>query len=352
MKIGLLTFHDTNNFGSYLQTYGLYKKVVDLGYDCEIVDYQCKAIIEREQFGKEAFSLNPRQVLKDILINRPLRKKYKNLMNWLLKNAKIGERYDKSNIKESRSFYDKFLVGSDIVWGMDIIDGDTTYFLDFETKSSKKLAFSSSVGNPWSDEDKKTIQPYLQHFNGIAVREEESANWVEELTNRRPWVVCDPTMLLKAEEWAIHKSDKYKGKKYVLIYFPTPANIKDAKAYAQKHGCECYLINHGLPIKGLKSVRPLTMEDFLSLFYYAENVFTASYHGMLFSIYFNRQFAYYNRAHKSRMNTLARKLKVTDREGSEYDVLKMQPINYKVVNAAVEEYRNYSINCLIELLAK
>ena len=73
---------------------------------------------------------------------------------------------------------------------------------------------------------------------------------------------------------------------------------------------------------------------------------------MLFSIYFNRQFAYYNRAHKSRMNTLARKLKVTDREGSEYDVLQMQPINYDVVNAAVEEYRNYSINCLKELLAK
>ena len=30
MKIGLLTFHDTNNFGSYLQTYGLYKKIIDL----------------------------------------------------------------------------------------------------------------------------------------------------------------------------------------------------------------------------------------------------------------------------------------------------------------------------------
>lgn len=26
MKIGLITFHDTTNFGSLLQTYGLYKK--------------------------------------------------------------------------------------------------------------------------------------------------------------------------------------------------------------------------------------------------------------------------------------------------------------------------------------
>ena len=78
MKIGLITFHDTNNFGSYLQTYGLYKKVVDLGFDCEIVDYQCKAILNREQFGSYRFSLNPKQILKEFLVYRLLRKKYKN----------------------------------------------------------------------------------------------------------------------------------------------------------------------------------------------------------------------------------------------------------------------------------
>lgn len=48
MKIGLLTFHDTTNFGSLLQTFGLYKKILDLGYDIEVVDYQCKSIMKRE----------------------------------------------------------------------------------------------------------------------------------------------------------------------------------------------------------------------------------------------------------------------------------------------------------------
>lgn len=352
MKIGLLTFHDTNNFGSYLQTYGLYKKIRDLGYDCEIVDYQCQSIIEREHLGKEQLSFSLRQLLKEFLINRHLRKKYKNLKEWLLSNAKIGCYYNKYNIKDACSQYSKFLVGSDIVWGMDIIGKDTTYFLDFENDSSKKLAFSSSIGNPWTEEDKNIIKPYLKEFNGIAVREEESAEWVRDLIGIRPNVVCDPTMLLKSNEWTMQISKKYKGRNYVLVYFPTPANIQDAQKYAKQHGLECYLINHGLPVKGFKSVRPLNIGDFLSLFYYAGFVFSASYHGVLFSIYFNRQFAYYNRAHKSRMNTLARKLNVKDRNGSEYDVLQMKPIDYEKVNKAVEEYRNYSINCLKELLEK
>lgn len=352
MKIGLLTFHDTNNFGSYLQTYGLYKKVVDLGYDCEVVDYQCRSLVERELPKPYKLSLNPRSILKELIVDRVIRNKYHQLLGFLHDNMNLSERYDRSSIKGACSHFDKFLVGSDIVWGMDIIGNDTAFFLDFEKDSNKKLAFSSSVGNPWSQQDKIIIEPYLKEFNGIAVREEESADWVQELTGRRPQVVCDPTMLLEANEWASFRSDKYSNKKYILVYFPTEANLKAAKELAKKENCECWLISHGLPVKGFKTVKPLNMPDFLALFYNAHFVVTASYHGMLFSIYFNKQFAYFNRAHKSRMNTLARKLKVTDREGSEYNVLQMEPVNYDEVNAAVEEYRNYSINCLKELLSK
>ena len=137
-----------------------------------------------------------------------------------------------------------------------------------------------------------------------------------------------------------------------MVYFPTKENMRDAKAYSSKYGLPCYVINQSLPLKGVTNVNPVTMEDFLSLFLNATFVFTGSYHGMLFSIYFNREFAYYNRAHKSRMNTLAKRLGVQNREGSEYDIIQMKPINYSLVNAAVEEYRNYSIQILKDMLGK
>ena len=349
MKIGLLTFHDTNNFGSYLQTIGLYKKIVDMGYNCEIIDYQCESLIKREVPQSYKFSLSPKAIIKDILWGRYLRRKYNNLKTFLYNNAKISVPYYKDTIANCKNLYDAFVVGSDIVWGMDIIEGDTTYFLDF-VNDNKKTAFSSSVGNPWKKEEKDLLKPLLTDFDYIAVRENESADWVEELTGKRPKVVCDPTMLLTTNEWLEYTSGKYEKNKYVLAYFPTAKSLEDAKKYAKKHHLKCWVINHGLPIKGVTSVKPDCLQDFLALFKNAQFVFTASYHGMLFSVYFNRQFAYYNRAHKSRMNTLASKLSVLDREGTEYDVLKMPEINYLNVNKAVEDYRNYSIDCLKQLL--
>lgn len=56
------------------------------------------------------------------------------------------------------------------------------------------------------------------------------------------------------------------------------------------------------------------------------------------------------RAHKSRMNTLARKLQVTECNGEGKDVLNMPQINYMKVNNAVEDYRSFSIECLKKLL--
>ena len=73
---------------------------------------------------------------------------------------------------------------------------------------------------------------------------------------------------------------------------------------------------------------------------------------MLFSIYFNKEFAYFNRAHKSRMNTLANKLGVLDRDGMQYDISHMKSIEYDKVNALATSYRSYSIQILKEMLSQ
>ena len=58
MKVGLITFHDTTNFGSLLQTYGLYRAIEKCGAECEVIDYQCKSIVERELPRKVQFTPN------------------------------------------------------------------------------------------------------------------------------------------------------------------------------------------------------------------------------------------------------------------------------------------------------
>ena len=38
-KVGIITLHRVVNYGSVLQAYALQKKINDLGYDVEIIDY-------------------------------------------------------------------------------------------------------------------------------------------------------------------------------------------------------------------------------------------------------------------------------------------------------------------------
>ena len=47
----------------------------------------------------------------------------------------------------------------------------------------------------------------------------------------------------------------------------------------------------------------------------ADCVFSASFHGVLFALYFHRPFFYYNRANFSRMESLALWLGLEDRNG-------------------------------------
>ena len=42
MKIGILTFHYTNNVGSILQTYALQRVVRSMEIECDVVNYQVK----------------------------------------------------------------------------------------------------------------------------------------------------------------------------------------------------------------------------------------------------------------------------------------------------------------------
>lgn len=347
MNIGLLTFHDTTNFGSLLQTYGLYKKITDLGCNCEIIDYQCENIVKKEKPHPLRLSLNPKVFLKDILYGRYMRKKYDDLSDFLHRNMKVSRRYTREDIQLSVKDYDKILVGSDIVWGMDITGNDYTYFLDFVSDKKKKYAFSSSIGNPWTEDQKGLIAPLLDNFSYIAVREEEAANWVEDIIGRRPDVVCDPTMLVDPCEWRTFVSIFQDGD-YVLVYFDNNKHecLTSAIRYAKLQGLKVYYINYGRGMKGCRNLRPSRVEEFLSLIFNAKMVFTASYHGMLFSLYFNKQIVFFNRAHKSRMKTLASKLHIENSFGENVDVTSVPYIDYESVNKSIAALRLQSIECL------
>lgn len=353
-KIGLLTFHRTTNFGSCLQTYGLYKKISDLGYECEVIDYRCPAIEKREQLQSNKLSFHPKNLAKQILLQPAINKKAKELFNFSYKHMKVSRPYFPDDIDKSEEEYDKFFVGSDIVWGIDITNNDFTYFLDFVSDQSKKYAFSSSVGSYTETEQDSKISNLLGDFSQIAVRENEAVAWIKRLSQMDSTWVCDPTMLLTKDEWLSLLPIYSVKKKYVLVYFAddTGKCVSDAIHYAKKHNLAVWMINYSLPAKGTKTVKPSSLNDFLSLIYNAETIFTASYHGMLFSIYFEKNFYFYTRAHSTRVLSLASRLKIENRCGTWLKEISDEPINYTVVNSLVKDFRDQSISVLKGMLGE
>lgn len=354
-KVGILTFQDSSNFGSALQTYGLWKTVKDLGYDPEIIDYICEKIQNSEVPQKiNWFDIKK---IKENIITCIFKKyyviKHDNLYQFLKTKAKITmQKYDIHNIKETNSKYDQFLVGSDIVWSPTLTE-DYSYFLDFVSENKKKIAFASSVGNPFTSQEKRNVKPLLKRFQMIAVREIQSKEWIEELSDKKVKVVCDPTMLLTSKEWNLFAGKRIIHEDYVLVYFNSKNNkcLNDAIAYAKKNHLSVYYIHYGIPKKCFKTIRPETIEEFLSLILYAKHIFTASYHGLLFSLYWNRPVLFYNRAHQSRMISLAKLLEIEDKNGDQIEIDQYQEnFDFVKVNHKIEQFRKKSITILQEML--
>ena len=352
MKVGLLTFHDTSNFGSLLQTYGLYKKVNDLGYECEVIDYQCENIVKREVPDSFHFTLSPHALLHDFFVLRHQRLKYKALSHFMHSKIVLSDRCDRDTISIVSNQYETLLIGSDIVWGLDITDGDLTYLLDFaEYRKCRKLSYAASIGNPWTEDEKIMVAPLLKRFNHISVRENESAEWVKDASGCEASVVCDPTMLLTPDEWKNEVDVEIgRNKKYILVYFMKGDCLKSALEYSKKTRLDVFVVGYGVSrSRDYRFVQPHSLCDFLSLVYNATIVFTASYHGFLFSTYFNRPFVYFNISHPSRMTTIARILGVEHLDAT-HQVPKEIEYDYEMVNNKLEEYRQQSITELKRML--
>lgn len=348
-RVAIITFHENNNFGAHLQMYGLYRKLNDLGYDCFLLNYRCERVFRVGAPHPLKFTLNLKDLYIDLVYGTQKRKKYAKLMDFQNQYVtKKTKQYDINSIKKITESFDAYIVGSDMVWGLDVTDHDYTYFLDFVPSKTKKLTYGSSIGKSWTEEERRKIADLLKDFTYLSVREHETANRLNHMIGKLPDVVCDPTMLLSKDEWMPFVAPRQKREKYVVVYFNSKDNkaLNDAKAYAQKNGYKVYLIGIEMSKKGYECLPAYSIENFLSLIFYAEAVFTASYHGMLFSLYFHKKLFYYLRHPESRMLTVSARLNVEQRDATQSDIFTLEDINYQEVDKRIEEYRNYSITQL------
>ena len=285
MKIGILTYHNIPNIGAILQAQALCQFIRNCGFDCEIIDYSCCNLIRRELTFHS--SSNP---LTNLLLRYAWNKNKKKIKgcNMYMSNLHFVslEKYNRQTIQNANLIYDLFISGSDMIWNLAVNGEDYTYFLDFVDNNKLRISFASSIGDVWTDEEKDKLIPLLKKYNSISVREEDT-NVILNNMGLLSHHLCDPTFLLEPDVWKKH-SIKPNKKGYVLVYFPTDELISKAKLYAKKHSLKVIVISQGIPSFNVTKFSPNNPGEWIGLFEYADAVFTNSYHGLLFSFYFEK----------------------------------------------------------------
>lgn len=285
MKYGILTYHNIPNIGAVLQAYALCTELRQLGTECEIIDYRCENITEREL--KKPTYKNPLKQLANQIFIEPKRKKKIQACQDFVKDYYSHETYTHATIKNTNAQYDGFISGSDMIWNMDINGNDFTYFLDFAKDTKIKFSYGSSVGDSWLEGSMDHIRALLERYKYISVRESDTCNVIQDRFSLQCKTVCDPTMLLPASEW--EKFTVPAGEKnYVLVYFPYESILKAAEAYAAEHQKKLVIVGTTWPWKSKNHQPVYSPQQWLSYIRNADAVFTDSYHGLLFSLYFHR----------------------------------------------------------------
>lgn len=344
MKYGIMTYHNIPNFGAILQAYSLCKVINELGYECDVIDYECQNIVKREleyHGSGNAIKLALHRVFSWPHVEKKILQCQEFARQYYSK-----EKYTLKTIPKANKMYDGFISGSDMIWNLDVNGYDYSYFLDFANEGKKKIAYGSSIGDCWKDTDKRKIKNLLEQYDAVSVREEDTSCYIREAFGLPCKWVADPTMLLPTPFWE-SCTTPVKEKEYVIVYFPSDHLIETAKEYCKLHNKKLIVLRVMLPWKRKGSKILYSPNEWLSYLKDADAVFTNSYHGLLFSLYFNKPVWTDNQS--NRVQALLKRLNL-ECCNLKNDTTCSNVIDYRQCNKLIQSFREDSLEYLKSVL--
>ena len=358
MRLGVLTYHRAENYGGCLQAFALKNYLEQKGNNVEFIDYwpdyhkKHYKYFNPHEFRKRNWKGKIAYIVFTVfslpwLIKR--RKKFRFFINTQLRV--IGNPVYRKRTHVCSTKYDAVLFGSDQIWRKQNYFGfegyDSWYFGDHHVACPSKIAYAASVGNLNRTRNTDNFfRKQMENFTTISVREQEIKKWLEEL-GYKPELVVDPVLLLKKEDWLkLCEPSKLSSGKYILFYnlLETPESVNLAVNLAKERGCEIRELtkSRSLRRQGRKQIRTASIGEFLSLIANAEVVVGNSFHGVAFSILFEKEFyAVGLRNFSQRVESLLSVLGISERYIKD-GTYNQNLINYRQVEKKLEQLRSFS----------
>ena len=357
MKVGILTFHRAINFGAVLQAYALQEVLSSLGQEVRVINYMQPRVenTDRRKF-KDTDKLD---LLKGFHLRAFFtydrnkdneKKKRARFDKFIQKYIHLSEECTSDSIPDN---YDVYVVGSDQVWNSNICGGiDDIYWGNFKRKSSSLLisyAASTSVANLKSM-PQEMLQSFLCNYDYMSTRETDVASYLNSnFKLKEPLkVVLDPTLLASPQIWDAMKDDTITQPEPYVLYFGARCYAKNPhilEIHAQKIATKM-----GLSVRTIDFNR-MSPIDFVNAFRNASYVVSSSFHGVAFSIIFNKPLnaIVYGDEQDSRYVNLLKMVGADDmiHDVSDFSIL---DYNYTTINNGIESLRKESMDYLNKIL--
>lgn len=356
-KIGILTFPNSPSYGASLQMYALYEVLKQYGYDIEVINYINEYMFQKKHIYVGRLGSVKREIAN--VVNSRKDRQFRQFENRINLYPPIPV-HTHDELKNISSRYTHVICGSDQVWNPYITDADMSYFLDFCSENVIKIAYAPSFG---IDTVPEGLMPRfaeaLNRINFLSVREASGQKIISDLTGRECKLVVDPTMLLESTAWhSLTKVKKGLPPKYIAKFIFNADPLVD-------RCINNISIKYNIPVLNIGKTRlsigrmetytgPIGPEEWLYCVNNAEFVVTDSFHGLAFSIIFEKQ-VYISMASKTntRLAMLAEISGLTDRIITEDAIERKtldEEIDYRKVNKMIDSQRSASLNYLMDSL--
>ena len=281
MKTGILSMQRVNNYGSFFQALSLKSILEELGNTVEFID------------------IKPGPVYKGIEYTDKGIKDWSNqeFVNFRKKRNEIISGYTKEylGLTEKKNFkndYDFAIIGSDEVFNC-IGNNDIGFTPQLFGKDVSKytITYAASCGHTTYEQIeennlKGTIEESLNCLKNISVRDKNTYQFVKNIIDKEVSENVDPVF--------IYDFDRFISQDYIVIYsydyrLCSEKEVKVIKEFAYKHGLKTIAL--GLYQPWCDENINVTPFELLNYFKHASYVITDTFHGAVFSIKYNKQFA-------------------------------------------------------------
>lgn len=264
-KVGIINWWFINNRGAILTNYALNEMVKELGYNSFTINYISP--FERENYQKgyvKAFT-----------------DKYIQKTRW------IENRYD---LEQLNSDIGTFICGSDQIFNFaPCYSHNMIFYMDWvDVKNNKLISYAASFAYDTfkaQEHQKNLVKHLLSRFDYHSIREEEGVAIMQNTFGLDAKLILDPVFCIDKQKYvdiAEQSTDKLDAEDFIVYYYTVPDRIKNAE-----------LIDYVMKMTGVKKAINLfswdiPMENWLWYFIHAKFVLTNSFHGVCFSLIFNK----------------------------------------------------------------